>query len=371
MTIDTSYQDQYPLLFSGNAGSIPVSYAGSNAVLNITLTFATVWNSVKHEFSLLCSNRGYTKIPLKDILDALWVTPDDSLLDLPFSSGISVVLEVESGGETFSWQKWVVLGATIPDEQLDAVFSGRGFVSLRPQTYPIGNDLSEDSCTLIYSGASNLRIDVMVYSRYSPPFSVTLTSKTTADLMGFLSKGISLSSVEKLAAEAGHPDLDIVAFDAYSVIGLEDGTEERGETLRYIVNRGKYDAFQFYGSHGVLETIYATGSRKSEVNTETATFTNDGVESELVNDSRLVHETFTGWLASAEEVRFWQEFFASAARYAVIDGVSRRIIVDEIDSESTDGELSAFSFKWHYADRNDDPARIPVRQELKQYKPTI
>ena len=174
--------------------------------------------------------------------------------------------------------------------------------------------------------------------------------------------------MEKLASDAGFPNLRILAFDICLVFELEAGKEERGEALRYFVHRGKVETFQFYGSFGVLETIYATGNRKTELTTEPTSFTNGGIECELTNDSRLIHETFTGWLASADEVRFWQEFFSSAKRYAVVDGVSRRIVIDEVDSEGTEGELNAFSFKWHYADKHDDPSMVPIRKELKQYK---
>ncbi len=365
MTIDTSYQDQFPFLFAGNAGTIPVREIESGAFVNIKFTFFEALASFAHEFSLLCGKAG-TEIPLKDILSALRVSSDL----MPFVRSGLAVFEIQCGEDTVTWQKWVILGATISDGRLDAVFSGRGFISVRPQVYPIGDASTEDLC-IVGNGASSLRIDMMVYSRDLPPFVMTLVSKNESDAIGLISKSISLSSVEKLSSDAGHPDLDIVAFDVYIVVELEDGKEERGEALRYIVNRGKCDVFKFYGSFGLLETIYATGSRKSEVETETRTFVNDGVERELVNDSRIVHETFTGWLAGADEVRFWQEFFSSAERYAVTDGVSRRIIIDEIDSESTAGELNAFSFKWHYADKYADPARTPVRKELKQYKPTI
>lgn len=365
MTIDTSYQDQFPVLFAGNAGTIPIRETGTGASVNIKFTFYEAQSNFTHEFSLLCGKVG-TDIPLKDILSALRASYDQMTF---VRSGLAY-FEIRCGEATATWKKYVILGATIPAGRIENILSGRGFISARPQVYQIDDASTEELC-IMSSGTSGLRIDMMVYSRDLPPFSVTLASKNDADAIGLISKSISLQSIENLLSESGHPDLDIIAFDAYVVIELEAGKEEHGDALRYIVNRGKNDVFRFYGSYGLLETIYATGSGKSEVQTETKTFINSGVERELVNDSHIQHETFTGWLASADEVRFWQEFFSSVERYAVIDGVSRRIVIDEIDSESTAGELNAFSFKWHYADKYADPSRIPVRKELKQYKPTI
>ena len=364
MTIDTSYQDQFPFLFAGNAGEITILYLTKNSRVDVSISVYFALSNVSHTFSLLATGNRVV-IPLKDILCALPLP--DEMPQSPVYIGGLVKLEIQAGQESKSWQSWVMFGARIPENQILPVYNGRQFISIRPQQHIIDGNTEERICAVLKE-SSNARLEATIFSDILSPLRLQLNSNQTWDLIGIMSQRISLSLMEKLASDASSPGLNILGFDINVVFELEAGKEERGETMRYFVHRGKADTFQFYGSFGVLETIYATGNRKTELSTETASFTNGGIEQELTNDSRLIHETFTGWLASADEVRFWQEFFSSAKRYAVVDGVSRRIVIDEVDSEGTEGELNAFSFKWHYADKHDDPSMVPIRKELKQYK---
>ena len=362
MTIDTSYQDQFPFLFAGNAGEISIHSLYANSRVDVSFSFYFALSSISYKFSLLeTGNR--VIIPLKDIFSALHIP--DELPQPPYCNSGKAVLEIKAEGETFPWQAWVILGARIPESRILPVYAGKQFVSVRPQSYIIDSNTEESVCAVLKK-SSNCCLEATIFSDILSPLRLKLEQIGTE--VGIISQKISLSGMEKIASDAGFPNLKILAFDICLVFELEAGNEERGETLRYVVHRGKAEIFQFYGSFGVLETIYATGNRKAELTTEPTSFTNGGVECELTNDSRLIHETFTGWLQSKEEVRFWQEFFSSAKRYAVVDGVSRRIVVDEVDSEGTEGELNAFSFKWHYADKHDDPSMVPIRKELKQYK---
>ena len=364
MTIDTSYQDQFPFLFAGNAEEISILYLTQNSRVDVSISVYFALSNVSHTFSLLATGNRVV-IPLKDILCALPL-PDEMSQSLVYIGGL-VKLEIQAGQESKSWQSYVIFGARIPRSQILPVYNGKQFISIRPQKYIIDGNTEERICAVLKE-SSNARLEATIFSDILSPLRLQLNSNQTWDLIGIMSQRISLSMMEKLASDAGFPSLNILGFDINVVFELEAGKEERGETLRYFVHRGKAEIFQFYGNFGVLETIYATGNRKTELTTEPTSFTNGGIECELTNDSHLIHETFTGWLESKEEVRFWQEFFSSARRYAVIDGVSRRIIIDEVDSESTEGEINAFSFKWHYADKHDDPSMVPIRKELKQYK---
>ena len=364
MTIDTSYQDQFPFLFAGNAGEISILYLTQNSRVDVSISVYFALSNVSHTFSLLATGNRVV-IPLKDILCALPL-PDEMPQSLVYIGGL-VKLEIQAGQESKSWQSYVIFGARIPGSQILPVYNGKQFISIRPQKYIIGGNTEERICAVLKE-SSNARLEATIFSDILSPLRLQLNSNQTWDLIGIMSQRISLSLMEKLASGAGFPDLNILGFDINVVFELEAGKKERGETLRYFVHRGKAEIFQFYGNFGVLETIYATGNRKTELTTEPTSFTNGGIECELTNDSHLIHETFTGWLESKEEARFWQEFFSSARRYAVIDGVSRRIVIDEVDSEGTEGELNAFSFKWHYADKHDDPSMVPIRKELKQYK---
>ncbi len=373
MTIDTSYQDQFPFLFAGNAGTIKITVSANEAIPIIIesrkYSGTKVTEFFQTYFTVKANERGIYELDLTDIL---------SSMSFAFNGkpnvGFGEFLRYDQrfllrlgDDDDITWDK-TVLSGKLSDSMLKNVYEHRCFVTVRPLVSFARADGKPDYMMFVPSQSV---ISVVVYSDIMPPFMPTVGIKWIRRIGTF---DVSLANIQRLLDTKGYSGLKITAYDIFLESQVTDGdvtSVVKSEVLRFIVPDRKVSAFEFLSSVGMLEPIYAVGRKKSEVETETKTFVNDGVERELTNDSRLVHETFTGWLASADDVRFWQEFFSSAERYAVIDGVSRRIVVDEIDSECTDGELSAFSFKWHYADKYADPARMPMRKELKQYKPTI
>ena len=387
MTIDTSYQDQFPFLFAGNAGTIKIS-ASANEEIPVkaehirrskkksTHGFVLVAKTdYEAEFSLSADSFGKLELDLSRICLAIQsVLPSASApLFLPSSYGgplkprDSIRMTFGTDGNSV-FEKTVFFGR-VGDGMLSEIYGHKCFITSRPQIGYSRMDGENDNLAVV---AGNTRILATLYLGLLPPAEI-IVGEFDEDLTA---ADVSYSTIRDLADTAGYSGHEIKAYDIWAETSLTDDDGNvtsvvKSEVLRFIVPDRKVSTFEFLSSVGVLEPIYAMGSKKSEVETETRTFVNDGVERELTNDSRIVHETFTGWLAGADEVRFWQEFFSSAERYAVIDGVSRGIIIDEIDSESTAGELNAFSFKWHYADKYADPSRTPERKELKQYKPTI
>lgn len=383
MTIDTSYQDSLPFLFSGNAGSIRIS-ASPNEAVPVTIELrcehkkpgeddAVLYHT---DFELKTGSDGMLDLDLSKIfgaLDHMLPTVTDQAVVHGFNWDNYYVI-MFLGKDRRIWMKTVIPGK--PDDTFLAdIYGGRSFITARPQISTARTDGQPDWLPF-YGGKDTDWAEVMatVYSDMLPPLQVLLRQIIGVSMLS--KTDVSLDAVRKAADKAGLAGHRITAYDIHleSSVRDDDGnvTETvKSETLRFIVPDRKATVFEFVSSVGAMETVYATGRRKTELESEASSFTNGGVETELVNDWRITHETFTGHLASADELRFWREFFASSKRYAVVDGEPLRIAVTEIDAESTEGELGAFSFKWRFADRYADPARKAARRELKQFRPKI
>ncbi len=375
MTLDTSYQDSYPFLFAGNAGTLALSDAGAGSSIDVLaslgvrdrLTFIYPWSM---SFTLKADSSGKVSLDLKallqsieDILPDYDATESDAHKRNASNKPFAIKFTKTDDSSTVSFSKNVYRGR-IPDSILSSICSGYQPLTVRPQVYVTREDASENLTVLNTDGLSGRVCKVKIYFGDGTSAIFTIASDTGSGTK--FTTDISYSVVRALAS-GSYSSRKILAYDVWTVLG----DTVTGRTMRYVVDRGRADAFRFRGSFGMLENIWARGVRKSELESETATIVNSEVERELTNDSKIVRETFTGYLKSAEEVRFWQEFFASAERYAVIDGNELRIVIDEIDTLATEGELSAFSFKWHYADRNDDPARVPARGNLTEYNSDV
>lgn len=387
MTIDTSYQDRFPFLFAGNAGTIRISASANEEIpikvehvrrrtrkvpTGLALIAETDYETA---FRMLADSSGVLELDFSGVCraipSALLSDPGSLFIRAPHSSSVMPrdFIRVTFGSDDSHIFEKTVFYGHVDDNMLSEIYGHKCFITSRPQISRSRTDGENDDLAF---APGTTRILATLYFGLLPPTEI-VAGEFSEDLTA---ADVSYSAIRDLADAAGYSGHEIRAYDIWAETSLTDDDGNvtsvvKSEVLRFIVPDRKVSTFEFLSSVGMIEPIYAMGSKKLEVETETRTFVNDGVERELANDSRLVHETFTGWLASADEVRFWQEFFSSAERYAVIDGVSRRIVVDEVDSESTEGELNAFSFKWHYADKYADPARTPARKELKQYKPTI
>ncbi len=365
MTLDKSYQDSYPFLFAGSAGTLSVSGAAANATIevNVSLGSGAVYGSGAAwaaGFTLKANSAGYAELDLAELMTSI----EDLLPDM--ESGISLPFRISfsDGSAALGISSKNIYRGRIPDSILSGIYSGYQPLTVRPQVYVTREGTSEKLIVLNKGSLSGCVCKAKIY--FGDGTSATFTVASVSSSATYYKLTVSYSAMRALAT-GSYSSRKILAYDVWTVLG---GTVT-GRTMRYVVDRGRAEAFRFRGSFGVTENIWARGVRKNEVESETATLVNGGVERELTNDSKIIRESFTGHLRNAEEVRFWQEFFASAERYAVVDGEARRIVLDDIDSEGTCGELSAFSFRWHYADRDDDPARVPARGNLSAYNSDV
>lgn len=359
MTIDTTYQDQYSVLFAGNARTITVKGLTANAELSVALSITSKSGSTM-SFSVLADSSGWATIDLGLILKSLPISISVGL------SWAKVTFTFTSGTDTASWSA-TVIGGQVPSSILTDIYKGYRLISGRPQIYEISEGVAE----YLYRVPDDdgfIRMSVTVYSDIYPPFKVDLSDDSA---FGIVQTDVSVAAIRKLAEAKGYTDLHILGYDVQLI--YDEDTEEVKETLRYTVSNRQRDAFSFKNRMGTGDVIYAGKRRKVEVATDTQTFVNGEVEEEVSNDSEVQYETFTGYLATREEVRFWQDFFASSERYLAPGGMRGyyRIIIDDVSNEGTEGELNAFSFKWHYADPTADPGRIPVRNELQQFNVKI
>lgn len=366
MTLNKSYQDSCPFLFAGNAGTLSISGAAAYATLevkaklgvgNVSYGINPVWEAL---FTLKTNSSGYAELDLAELATSI----EDLLPEFGSGSSLPFYIYFSDGSTTLAMLAKDIYRGRIPDSILSSIYSGYQPLTVRPQVYATREDTSEKLAVLNKGGYVGYVCKAKIY--FGDGTSATFTLASASSKVSYYMFTVSYSAVRALAT-GSYSSRKILAYDIWTVLG----GAVTGRTMRYVVDRGRAEAFRFRGSFGMKENIWARGVRKSEVESETATLVNGGTERELTNDSRIIRESFTGHLRNAEEVRFWQEFFAATERYAVVGGDERRIAIDDIDSEGTEGELSAFSFKWHYADRDDDPARVPARGNLSAYNSDV
>ncbi len=384
MTINSSYQDLYPLLFAGNAGTLTVSEAEAGSTVDVqatlgtrdSLTYLYPWSSA---FTVKADSSGKVSIDIKALLQSIEnLLPDFDTTGRAINSTNPFGLTftgTDASGSSAAFSKSVYRGG-FPSGILDDIYDGIRFLAVRPQTYPTRTDAAETVSFLNRKGYSQYDLRACVYFGDGSTKVFSVDSSTTASAASRYIKNVSYSVIRALADADGCADLEILAYDIFVIFtpGADDSADlaaATGKSLRFVIDSGRADMFRFRSSAGVLENIWAKGCRKREVESETATLINGRIEKELANDSKVIREAFTGYIASAEEVRFWHEFLASSERYAVSGGISHRIVLDDIDTESTDGELASFSFGWHYADGEADPERIPEMTALKAYNSEI
>ena len=381
MTIDTSYQDSLPFLLAGNAGSIVIA-SSPNEKITVTLEYIRTrfgnggGSRVEYSatFGLKMSSAGSFVLDLREILLSIAhiLVPISSAAATGqplYSYDIALTFESESGNETLNWMKSAYPGR-LDSTFLEDIYIGRSFISSRPQISLSRMGSKSDKLPFVHT--EDTTVSAILYFDLIPPVQINIAEGVRAALSAV---DVSYKAMRNAADDAGYSGQEFSAYDIFMSrnVGGNDGTTStvKSEVLRFIVPDRKVTAFEFVSSAGALEPIYATGQGKTETKSEVKTFSTNGVENEMSNDGSLIHETFTGHLASTDEVRFWREFFASSRRYAIVDGDEIRIVVTDIDSESTDGELNSFSFKWKFADRDLDPSRTPVRRKLKQYRTKI
>ncbi len=391
MTADTSYQDSLPFLLAGNAGTIAVSgISGGSVTLAIRQytrkstrrysgTVVTYKDNYSSEVTLLADSGGTLTLKVGDILHSL-----SSLLKgigpprytqygigtqaMSITETDFVEMKLTDSETTLTLIDKQVFMGKVPQTFLDGIYAGTELITVRPQIYRTDPDGVESLILLCPAGTVVLKARLWFDVATAQEISFYDTSSSLSQI------SVGYSEMRAAADDAGYSSQRLLAYDiwAETTVHEEDSDTDivtSSSILRYITDdRASLEAFLFRSSLGTLERIYTVRDGKAEAASEVTRFSNSERETELFNEFTLKRESFSGYVGTAEELRYWQEFFASAERYVELDGTQYGIVVDDIDGESADRELNSVSFTWHFADRLEELSRTPRRQELTNFR---
>lgn len=350
MTINDKYSSG-EIVFSRNAGDLEVTEAGSDAV-SIGVYVDSV---LQVEFSVMPID-GKVILRLSDILEACSA---GRLMAFAMRSSVYTlpVVKITIGG--LSWSHPVIFGREPSDKDIDKY----DFLTRRPETCQTFADGAELAASLWSAALAGTGTMLMAEIRFAVGLPVTVTLPSPLALpstRGSLLARICCSYSDILAAavSAGREDEPIVGWSVWVKRTALDTSgvfvTTSGGKQNFVMRTGLHHTYIFRNTYGTFDTIYATGSKVVSSDGDVSTFINGGVESELGNAAVRYVEQNTGYISSRGYARLWLDFIRSAERYVYEDGEAHRIIVDENDAKVTEGELSSFKFKWHYADRNND-----------------
>ena len=350
MTINDKYSSG-EIVFSASAGDLVVTDAGSDAV-----SIGVYVNSVLQTEFQVVPMGGKITLRLSDILEACGVGRKAAFSE---TGRVWTVPVVKIAVGTLSWSHPVIFGRKSSDRNIvryDFLTRRSG----RCRTFADGLELV---ASLWSAELGALGSSLMAEIRFAvrPPVTVTLSSpagplRPSGKLAALIC--CSYSDILTAAENAGCADETITGWSVWvKTVTLDSSgvlVTTEGARQDFSLKTGAHHTYLFRNIYGFFDTIYATGSMVVSSDGEVATFINGGVESELNNAAVRYVEQNTGYISSGADARFWIDFIRSSERYVLEDGEARRIIVDESDAKVTEGELSSFKFKWHYADRNND-----------------
>ena len=259
---------------------------------------------------------------------------------------------------TASYTNSVYVRATQSDSSVDTatMFCFRGgfdaletsfphtthWLTWKPQvtrTYQWG----EEIISFIKPKSTSITISAIIY------FADGTSSVVTLGSFSSLSTQVTICSVNcSYSRIKGFPSAANKTVLAYDVYG--------GDILvhRFIVKqtRLRQREFLFVNSLGVLDTVFATGDVSRDTECDIATARIDGQDVELTNDAVEHFKVNSGGLRKRRDMDQWQDFFRSSDRWVLLQGDEpRRIVIDSIESEMTEHNLSGVNFTYHYADR--------------------
>lgn len=326
MTFNDTYASG-EIVFSKSAGNIAVTGAGTSPVpLSVAIDGEEVASYEVQPYN------GTAIIYLRDLLVSL-----SERLKLPISisrdgytkTAIKTV-SIVSGSET--WSHPVINGYK----------SSMGDLDLWSQSPELSQTFL-DSVEML-SMRSMAGATLKAYIRFVSGESSTITLATLSESGAYIvSRDCSYSAIRNAAVKAGITE-EIVGYD----IRLEGLVN--GRWKKFSVSRRRHYQYVFRNSYGTFDSIFALGEKSRLLDSETSTFINSGLESELANNALVKFEQNTGYIASRSQSRFWTGFLSSNERYVLENNTLRRIVIDEADPKMTEGQLSSFKFKWHYAD---------------------
>lgn len=220
------------------------------------------------------------------------------------------------------------------------------------------------------SGTYSAKAKLFVHG--SDPVETTIAEGTLEDDCKYFKLDYSSA---KLCESAGVDITRLMAIDCYFVL---DGKDSGGTNahlasypLRLIisgVNDSRLKEFIFCNSLGVEDRVISFGINARSVKGESRVFTSDGTSHELDNSGIESFQVRSGNISSARGAALWSDFLKASGRYLTSGGKVTEIIVEEWDTDITEGELGNVSFKYHLS-RTDRGRWFEDSESLGNYDP--
>lgn len=220
------------------------------------------------------------------------------------------------------------------------------------------------------SGTYSAKAKLFVHG--SDPVETTIAEGTLEDDCKYFKLDYSSA---KLCESAGVDITRLMAIDCYFVL---DGKDSGGTNahlasypLRLIIsgaNDSRLKEFIFCNSLGVEDRVISFGINARSVKGESRVFTSDGTSHELDNSGIESFQVRSGNISSARGAALWSDFLKASGRYLTSGGKVTEIIVEEWDTDITEGELGNVSFKYHLS-RTDRGRWFEDSESLGNYDP--
>lgn len=220
------------------------------------------------------------------------------------------------------------------------------------------------------SGTYSAKAKLFVHG--SDPVETTIAEGTLEDDCKYFKLDYSSA---KLCESAGVDITRLMAIDCYFVL---DGKDSGGTNahlasypLRLIIsgaNDSRLKEFIFCNSLGVEDRVISFGINARSVKGESRVFTSDGTSHELDNSGIESFQVRSGNISSARGAALWSDFLKASGRYMTSGGKVTEIIVEEWDTDITEGELGNVSFKYHLS-KTDRGRWFEDSESLGNYDP--
>lgn len=220
------------------------------------------------------------------------------------------------------------------------------------------------------SGTYSAKAKLFVHG--SDPIETTIAEGTLEDDCKYFKLDYSSA---KLCESAGVDITRLMAIDCYFVL---DGKDSGGTNahlasypLRLIIsgaNDSRLKEFIFCNSLGVEDRVISFGINARSVKGESRVFTSDGTSHELDNSGIESFQVRSGNISSARGAALWSDFLKASGRYLTSGGKVTEIIVEEWDTDITEGELGNVSFKYHLS-KTDRGRWFEDSESLGNYDP--
>ena len=268
-------------------------------------------------------------------------------------------LTAVSGQVTIRFRE--ILEAILPwysGSQLDttSTFRFHSFVKIRARQ---GNSTLDTSTMVCFRGGSDELCQAFPHSSHwlSWKPQVTWTWAWAKEFLSFIVPSSSSVTVSAKVHFADHTNT-IVALGTYTsqdVVSIGLVNVYVGGFImahRFILKptrlRGR--EFLFVNSLGVLDTVFSAGDVSRETDMAVSSVSVNGEEMEMDSCAVERFKVKTGCIRERRMMDQWQEFFRSTERFVFLQGdVVRRIVVDSIETQMTEHELSDASVTYHYA----------------------